>query len=179
MPSSGTTASVQSIIETIGYGAFFNCGNLFDVYMRSRKAPTLLDINGEPTEDNNAFAGLPMVMPGDPTTAARSLGNSATDDLLEGATLHVPDGCLDEYNKYPWNFWFSNIVTDATKHGDVNGDFTVDVADIASVIDVMATGKVSPVADVNNDGVVDVADIATVIDIMAANARRLKQMAEE
>ena len=173
------TVYLPATIETIGYGAFFNCGNLYHVYLRSRQAPTLLDINGEPTEDNNAFAGLPMVMPGDPTTAARSLGNSATDDLLEGATLHVPDGCLDEYNKYPWIFWFSNIVTDATKHGDVNGDFTVDVADIATVIDVMATGVFTQDADVNKDGTVDVADIATVIDIMAANARRLKQMAEE
>jgi hypothetical protein len=29
------------------------------------------------------------------------------------------------------------------------------------------------VADVNGDGIVDVADVATVIDIMAANAKRL------
>ena len=56
--------------------------------------------------------------------------------------------------------------------GDVNGDGAVDVADIASVISVMAKGNNDKVADVNRDGVVDVADIATIIDIMAANARR-------
>ena len=57
--------------------------------------------------------------------------------------------------------------------GDVNGDGNVDVADIASIIDVMA--GTSPgsseggekAADVNGDGNVDVADISTVIDIMA------------
>ncbi|MBO7140467.1 MAG: hypothetical protein J6W19_07865 [Prevotella sp.] len=56
--------------------------------------------------------------------------------------------------------------------GDVNADFSVDVADIASVIDVMATGSgianpLQQAADVNKDGTVDVADISAVIDIMA------------
>jgi len=60
--------------------------------------------------------------------------------------------------------------------GDVNGDGSVDVADIATIISVMAgttgpqSGAPNP-ADVNGDGIVDVADIATVISIMAANAR--------
>ena len=58
------------------------------------------------------------------------------------------------------------------KAGDVNGDRTVDVADIATVITVMANGSgiANPLqqdADVNGDGTVDVADIATIITIMA------------
>ena len=58
------------------------------------------------------------------------------------------------------------------KTGDVNGDNTVDVADIAAVIDVMAKAttpdaSASGPADVNGDGTVDVADIAAIIDIMA------------
>ena len=60
--------------------------------------------------------------------------------------------------------------------GDVNDDGSVDVADIASVIDVMAGGSgianslqqlLLAAADVNGDGTVDVADIAAIIDIMA------------
>ena len=60
--------------------------------------------------------------------------------------------------------------------GDVNSDGSVDVADIATIIDVMAghfpeniTPGTDPnlVADVNGDGSVDVADIASVISIMA------------
>ena len=54
--------------------------------------------------------------------------------------------------------------------GDVNGDGTVDVADISSVISVMAGDAEEPMstrADVNGDGTVDVADISTVISIMA------------
>ena len=57
-----------------------------------------------------------------------------------------------------------------SKQGDINGDGTVDVADIATVISVMASagaGAPSASADVNGDGVVDVADIATIISIMA------------
>ncbi len=57
--------------------------------------------------------------------------------------------------------------------GDVNGDGIVDVADIASIISVMAGDTISngvdiaKTADVNADGSVDVADIATVISVMA------------
>ena len=64
--------------------------------------------------------------------------------------------------------------------GDVNGDNTVDVADIASVISVMASftepqsGTAPNPADVNGDGVVDVADIATIISEMAEQARMQK-----
>ena len=53
------------------------------------------------------------------------------------------------------------------KKGDVNGDGAVDVADIASIISVMAGDGKYPNADVLGDNTVDVADIATVIDIMA------------
>ena len=51
--------------------------------------------------------------------------------------------------------------------GDVNGDNTVDVADISNIITIMANGTDDPKADVNEDGTVDVADISAVITIMA------------
>ena len=54
--------------------------------------------------------------------------------------------------------------------GDVNQDGTVDVADIATVISVMAgdeDDQNAKLADVNHDGTVDVADIASIISIMA------------
>lgn len=65
------------------------------------------------------------------------------------------------------------IQSDDVLKGDVNEDGKVDVADIATVIDVMAGSAASYAenADVNADGRVDVADIATVINIMAASAR--------
>ena len=60
------------------------------------------------------------------------------------------------------------------KKGDVNGDGAVDVADISTVITVMAEGSATipgasapGPADVNGDGTVDVADISTIISIMS------------
>ena len=53
--------------------------------------------------------------------------------------------------------------------GDVNGDGTVDVADISAVITAMAGGSGTEPrnADVNGDGTVDVADISAIITAMA------------
>ena len=57
--------------------------------------------------------------------------------------------------------------------GDVNSDGSIDVADIATVINVMAGSapEHKARADVNGDGSIDVADIATIINKMAASAR--------
>ena len=73
----------------------------------------------------------------------------------------------------------SRILTfDGSVTGDANGDGKVDVADIATVITVMASATTPDAsalgtADVNADGKVDVADIATIISIMAAPRRPL------
>ena len=55
--------------------------------------------------------------------------------------------------------------------GDVNGDGSVDVADISAVISIMAGESVvgGIPADVNGDGTVDVADVAAIVTIMASN----------
>ena len=71
---------------------------------------------------------------------------------------------LQSFNPYP------NLT------GDVNGDGTVDVADISAIITFMASATVplpsggagGGPADVNGDGSVDVADISAVITIMAS-----------
>ena len=64
---------------------------------------------------------------------------------------------------------------DALK-GDVNMDNKVDVADIATILSVMAGTETSDAkvsaADVNGDQKVDVADIASVLTVMAELARR-------
>lgn len=52
-------------------------------------------------------------------------------------------------------------------NGDVNQDGNVDVADISSILTVMASSGTEPLADVNQDGTVDVADISSVLTLMA------------
>jgi len=54
-----------------------------------------------------------------------------------------------------------------TLYGDVNGDKTIDVADISFVISIMAESSNNLKGDVNGDGTVDVADISAIISIMA------------
>ena len=75
------------------------------------------------------------------------------------------------YNPDYYRFPIINIIfslTDDTK-GDVNGDGKVDVADIATVLSIMAGTNTTDNGDVNGDGKVDVADIATILTIMAAS----------
>jgi len=91
------------------------------------------------------------------------------------STLYVPFGTKAKYEATEgWNVCKNIIEMDPTLPGDVNEDGIVDVADITTVISVMAgttADALSTSADVNGDGTVDVADIATIISIMAANAR--------
>ena len=68
-------------------------------------------------------------------------------------------------------FDFRSLVEQSVK-GDVNSDGVVDVADISSILTVMAgaaapESSASRLADVNGDGKVDVADISSVLTIMA------------
>lgn len=91
------------------------------------------------------------------------------------ATLYVPKGTKEKYEATSAWKNFQNIVEIEVSNqpkGDVNGDLTVDVTDIASVISVMANSGNDAAADVNGDGTVDVADIATIISRMAASARQ-------
>ena len=95
--------------------------------------------------------------------------NYKPGDTINGQILAVDD----QWNGLNLSQEISiNVIETATLVGDVNGDGVVDVADIATIINVMAgvVGNTSvsyKLADVNNDGTVDVADIATVIGIMA------------
>ena len=54
-----------------------------------------------------------------------------------------------------------------SKKGDANGDGNVDIADVVTVLNVMAEGTNEAAADINGDGSVDIADCVTVLNIMA------------
>ena len=63
-------------------------------------------------------------------------------------------------------WYISPVVKGSENSADVNKDGVVDVADISSVISVMA-GQLEADGDVNKDGQVDVADISSIITVMA------------
>ena len=82
--------------------------------------------------------------------------------------------CTDGETTFTQRFGVAITGEGTALRGDVNGDGAVDVADIATVISVMASTvgsgsatATATAADVNGDGTVDVADIATIIAIMA------------
>ncbi len=92
--------------------------------------------------------------------------SESNNSTYKRATLYVPIGKKAVYSSTAaWNMF--EKIEEYVMPGDVNLDAAVDVADIATIIDVMAGASSSGSADVNGDHTVDVADIATVIDIMA------------
>ena len=81
---------------------------------------------------------------------------------LENILLVTPE----EKEIKPENYQY-NVVR---KGGDANFDGKVDIADVVSVLNVMATGENSSIfidADVNFDGKVDIADIVSILNVMA------------
>lgn len=120
---------------------------------------------------------------GSGTSIALEAGEEVTLDFnIDMTSLEAGTYVLGLRAQSGAGFWSNTILSDSIDYeelsaveGDVNGDGTVDVADIATIIDIMAGVGADPVsvrtADVNGDGTVDVADIASVISIMAARAR--------
>ena len=139
-------------VTSIGYQAFIDCTGLISV-------TSLID---------NPFEIEESVF--------RVWDDKHDNSTFTSAALYVPKGTKEKYEATAaWNR-FQKI--EEMKKGDANVDMTVDVADIASVIDVMARSGNDAAADVNGDGTVDVADIAAIIDEMAANVRMKATMEE-
>ena len=65
-----------------------------------------------------------------------------------------------------WNYGWVDIVFDLGVRGDVNGDGTVNIADINAIIGMIIDGKSTAAGDVNGDGTVNIADINAVISII-------------
>jgi len=154
--------NIMGHLEEIGQNAFGNCTWLANGV--DDHSIHVYDSNPVPISEKafyNTYGSIP--------------GRPYASDYIYGSPLHVPVGAKAKYEQTAGWKQFKTIIEDievVTLKGDVNGDGVVDVADIASVITVMASapqpGEASS-ADVNGDGTVDVADIATVITIMASS----------
>ena len=176
-----TTVTIPNSVTSIGSSAFYGCIGLTSV--------TIPD--GVTYIGNMAFSGCRRMLSVTIPNSVTSIGESAfrgcssltsvtslivnpfaikesVFSCYDSATLYVPKGRAGEYcATWAWNKFLK--IEEILRKGDVNGDDAVDVADIATIIDVMA-GKAPEYkdkADVNKDKTVDVADIATIIDIMA------------
>ena len=110
---------------------------------------------------------------GDEFTLWTCTGNFRGTPVIDLPTL--PAGMAWDTTALAQKTGVLRIVAAEHDQYDVNGDGSVDVADIAAIIDVMAGNgddNTKARADVNGDKAVDVADISTIISEMAARARK-------
>ena len=168
------TAGKDNITSYLYAGTTTNATKLADISADAQ--------NTKVGKGNESTVGGSFYVPNNMQAASayfdKGLYENSVDATVDtdGGSLRIGLRCTSAQDYY-WtifdNFrlhFFGKPVT--TNEGDVNGDGTVDVADISSIIDIMA-GNVGAdlvsahAADINGDGTVDVADIATVISIMA------------
>lgn len=144
--------------------AFQNCRNLSHV------------IIGESVESvgNKAFNGCTTldtivcraILP--PAITSSCFDNSHYNNVV----LRIPEESLQAYlNAEGWK-QFKKIETfkkNETPPGDANGDGEVNITDISSLIDVIASGEFSSAYDVNDDGEINIADINAIINIILSH----------
>ena len=88
------------------------------------------------------------------------------------ATLYVPAGSVNAYKaaNYWKNFYDIQPIGGAVTRGDVDGDGTVNIADVTALIDYLLSGNTTGInltaADVDLDGNVGIADVTALIDYL-------------
>ena len=90
---------LPSTIQGFGINCFAMLSELGDVYVFGQTPP----VGG--FEYNNYWYGE--------AESSMAFDGIYTIDEEKGATLHVPEGCVEAWDIYPWNVWFRNIVDDA------------------------------------------------------------------
>ena len=158
------SVTIPGSVTKIGDCAFYLCSSMQSVTIPH----SVKSIGSQAFWGCNALTYVVSLI-SNPFEISESIFYDYNDQFIK-ATLFVPKGTKAKYEAAAaWNK-FQKIKEFVVK-GDVNADGSIDVADIASVIDAMAgsTDVSSALADVNGDGSADVADIGNIIDIMAGS----------
>ena len=119
------------------------------------------EVAGHNYDESNATL-LDLDAPRDNPNAVSFTLNNVTDRVT--FTNTGEQQCVILYLEYHYGG------PDAIK-GDVNGDGSVNLKDVAYLVSAIATGNVSTTTDVNADGQTTVADITTVLTIMAGGSQ--------
>jgi hypothetical protein len=84
----------------------------------------------------------------------------------ETATLYVPNNSVETYRVHEVWGKFPRIVPFlGTGPGDINGDGSITISDVTTLIDQLISGEDLPACyDVNGDGTIAIGDVTTLID---------------
>ena len=86
------------------------------------------------------------------------------DNVFEAS--HYAAARAKHWTAQRWNGKWEDIVFELGVRGDVNGDGTVNIADINAIIGMILDGRNTAAGDVNGDGTVNISDINAVISII-------------
>ena len=93
----------------------------------------------------------------------------ASGYIYENATLFVPNESLEAYRNHPEWSWFYRIVPFiGAGPGDINGDGSISVSDLTSVVNMMLSADegIPAYCDVNGDGNINVTDVTALVNQM-------------
>ena len=138
-----TSITIPSSVNTIGQQAFSNCTSLANIYPKMTNPASL-------SYGEQIFEGV----------------NKQT------CKLTVPVGTLSKYkNTMPWKEFYNIVEGSGGVVGDVNGDGSVNAADITALYNFILNGDETylSTSDVNNDNAVNAGDVTAVYNIILGN----------
>ena len=111
-----------------------------------------------------------------PTVPGNIPGEFAVlDNVNEGNVITDAQVLIAKRKNWVCQRWTGSnwAIIDVSMPGDVDGDGVVNIADVATLIDILLSGGTVPAnADVDDDGVVNIADVAALIDmLLSGNAK--------
>ena len=185
-----TEVTMPSSCDTIGDAAFARCDNLASVTLNEGlewigaeafadcTALTEVDIPASVTwVGRSAFSGCVGltkvicrgIVPPEADMPFNNNEEGASGYIYENATLFVPNESLEAYRNHPEWSWFYRIVPFiGAGPGDINGDGSISVSDLTSVVNMMLSADegIPAYCDVNGDGNINVTDVTALVNQM-------------
>ena len=152
---------IPNSVKTIGQSAFYACRSLTSVRIPS----SVTNVGYIAFGGCENLTGLTMEAVTPPTASTQFYSENYRYDQVK---LYVPNESLDAYRAHrEWGKFTHIVPFIGAGPGDINGDGSVAIGDVSSVIDMLLDGGELPAyCDVNGDGEVTIADVSALIDML-------------